>query len=318
MDQYLPLSLRNPAALRRLDLAFTVAGIFVCYLYYGVLQNELYVEQADGSKFGATAFVLLVQCLLNALVALGSDLVSRLFGSGKAKDDDEEGTGEGEGGSAEVTKPATRSSTSASAAASASSTSASVPASAVLVAPSSSFWSRLQNPTVALTAFVYVFAMFSSNESLKYVSYAYQALAKSCKPIPVMIASMLIGGKRYPALKYVCVVVMVLGITVFQFVGDAKKAKGGHGGGSGGGGAAEGSSWGIIFLLISLALDGANGPLQESVKKVMNEFEQGMANNLWAVVYMVVVAAWLGQIGPAVRIAWVLWGDFVCVWGWWS
>jgi uncharacterized membrane protein YgcG len=300
MDQLasslLPASLRHPAALRRLDLAFSVAGIFVCYLYYGVLQNELYVEQADGTKFGHTSFVLLIQCLLNAAVALGSDVVGRWTSSSSSSSGAggaSAAAGGGGGGAANEDDDDDRENAKASRSAALS-----------VVAPSSSFWKRMQDPTVALTAFVYVFAMFSSNEALKYVSYAYQALAKSCKPIPVMVASMIIGGKRYSRIKYACVLAMVAGITVFQFVGDSKKGgKGGHGGGGGGGGE-EGSAMGLLFLAISLALDGANGPLQEKVKKIMTEPEQGMANNLWAVVYMTVVAAALGQLGPAVSWWW--------------
>jgi hypothetical protein len=63
--------------------------------------------------------------------------------------------------------------------------------------------------------------MFSSNESLKYVDYAYQALAKSCKLIPVMIGSILIEGTVYSWTKYASVAGMTAGITAYEFMKDA-------------------------------------------------------------------------------------------------
>ncbi len=252
---------------RRLDLVFSVAGIYICYLYYGILQNRMYVKQEDGTKFGATAFVLLVQCAFNALVAYGSDVVSSLLPRSKDSSSDD---------NAKLSKPAAQ--------------------------RSAPFLTRLMDHKVALTGLVYVGAMFSSNEALKYVSYAYQALAKSCKPIPVMIASILIANKKYSTLKYMCVLAMVAGVTAFQFLQDeetgGKSKHGGHAGGSG-----AGDSWmGLVYLGISLALDGANGPMQEGVKKIMTEPEQGMANNIWAMAFMVVTALFLGQLGSSVRL----------------
>ena len=40
-----------------------------CYLAYGIVQESLYKIQPDGTAFGATAFVLAVQCGTNALLA---------------------------------------------------------------------------------------------------------------------------------------------------------------------------------------------------------------------------------------------------------
>jgi hypothetical protein len=52
------------------QLAVCVVGIFASYLWYGVAQEALYVKQADGTRFGATAFVMLAQCAGNAAVAV--------------------------------------------------------------------------------------------------------------------------------------------------------------------------------------------------------------------------------------------------------
>jgi UDP-galactose transporter B1 len=257
---------------RRLELVIAAGGIYVCYLYYGVLQNELYLKQADGTKFADTAFVLMVQCAVNAAIAAVTNEVAKLLPKEK-----KEGSGE--------------------------EAAAARKAAAAAAAARPPFWQTLRNPSVMAVAAAYVFAMYTSNEALKYVSYVYQALAKSCKLIPVMIGSILIGGKRYSPIKYACVAGMTLGITAYYFAedGDGGKGKGGHGGGGGGGGGGgSDEAWGLLLLAVSLALDGASGPGQETLKGLMSNGEQTMATNLWALLYMGIVAAALGQWGHAV------------------
>ena len=51
-----------------------------------------------------------------------------------------------------------------------------------------------------------------------------QVVGKSCKPIPVMILGVLIGRKRYPALKYLFVLCIVLGVALCMYK-DGKTAK---------------------------------------------------------------------------------------------
>ena len=53
-----------------LRLAICVCGIYFFYLYYGILQEQLYrTNEMDQSKFTATFFLLFVQCLVNFVVA---------------------------------------------------------------------------------------------------------------------------------------------------------------------------------------------------------------------------------------------------------
>jgi UDP-galactose transporter B1 len=266
---------RDSAAYSRLiDMGFSVAGIYFCYLLYGVYQEQLYAEQDDGSKFGATAFVLLVQCIINAMVAFGYQIVGNLFFA----------------------------SATASATASTAAVGAAKPpqkATSVRAAAPKPFLDRLFLSTTVLTGLIYVFAMYTSNESLKYVSYSYQALAKSCKPIPVMLAGIFINKQKYSTMKYICVVAMVVGVTLFNLV-----PKEGGGGGKHRGGVGDtahpSSIWGFVYLAVSLSLDGANGPLQENFKLIMTQPEQAMSNNIWGGIFMVVVATLLGQIGPSI------------------
>ena len=56
-----------------LRLVACVAGIFTFYLYYGIAQERVYKEQADGTRFSSVAFMLLAQCAMNA--AFASDQV---------------------------------------------------------------------------------------------------------------------------------------------------------------------------------------------------------------------------------------------------
>jgi len=108
-------------------------------------------------------------------------------------------------------------------------------------------------------------AMAASNEALRFVSYPTQVLGKSCKMVPVMAGGILLGGKRYSASEYAQVVLVTLGVCVFNFGGKSKK------GGSD-------SSYGLLLILLSLVMDAVTGGLQDKVKaqtKVLNPSAKG-------------------------------------------
>lgn len=44
-----------------------------------------------------------------------------------------------------------------------------------------------------------------------------QVLGKSAKPIPVLLLGVLIGRKRYPLLKYMIVLFIVVGVALFLY-----------------------------------------------------------------------------------------------------
>lgn len=108
----------------------------------------------------------------------------------------------------------------------------------------------------ALTATTYLAAMLCSNEALKYVSYPLQALAKSCKMIPVMVGQILVNRTRYPWQKYALVALMTAGVAGFQLskASSGKPDK-------------ESSMLGVVLLLGSLAMDGVTGPMQQKLNK---------------------------------------------------
>ena len=69
-------------------------------------------------------------------------------------------------------------------------------------------------------AFLSMTSSFTSVRSLRYVIYPVQVLAKSCKPIPVMIMGAM-RGKKYPLQKYINVAVITLGVALFMGGGSA-------------------------------------------------------------------------------------------------
>jgi UDP-galactose transporter B1 len=105
----------------------------------------------------------------------------------------------------------------------------------------------------ASIAFSYIGAMYSSNLALNFMSYPAQSLAKSCKLIPVMLARMLLLGKRYSLHEYAQVALITAGIAGFMLFEDSKA------------GGKETSLLGLLLCLLSLALDGFTGPTQEKI-----------------------------------------------------
>lgn len=57
--------------------------------------------------------------------------------------------------------------------------------------------------------------MALTNSAMRYIIYPIKILFKSSKPIPVMLISAVVFGKKYSAAEYVCVGVMVFGIIIF-------------------------------------------------------------------------------------------------------
>jgi len=97
-------------------------------------------------------------------------------------------------------------------------------------------------------------AMAASNEALRYVSYPTQVLGKSCKMVPVMAGGIVLSGKRYSVVEYAQVVLITLGVCVFNFGG--KKRKSGK----------SDSALGLFLIGASLIMDAFTGGLQDVVK----------------------------------------------------
>jgi len=99
--------------------------------------------------------------------------------------------------------------------------------------------------------------------ALSYMSYPAMVLGKSCKLVPVMIMNVILYRRRFAPHKYLVVLLVTTGITIFMGMGYEKKSTK-H--------SSERESTalysnviGIIYLLINLALDGATNSTQDEI-----------------------------------------------------
>mmetsp|Transcript_17662 Transcript_17662/g.46158 ORF Transcript_17662/g.46158 Transcript_17662/m.46158 type:complete len:441 (-) Transcript_17662:5-1327(-) len=122
---------------------------------------------------------------------------------------------------------------------------------------------------LAVLAMTSMGSTFTSVRSLRYVIFPVQVLAKSCKPIPVMIMGAFLG-KKYPLKKYVNVAVITFGVAMFMGCGDKSK-------GSNADSDKEGPMmyFGVILLFISLCFDGGTGAYEDKLmhKEHVGPFE---------------------------------------------
>jgi len=103
---------------------------------------------------------------------------------------------------------------------------------------------------------------FCSVRALRYVIYPIQVLAKSCKPVPVMLMGALMG-KKYPAKKYVKVALIVAGVGLFMGGGDKSKK-----GADDDGKDASSQMIGVCLLFVSLCFDGGTGAYEDKLMSV--------------------------------------------------
>lgn len=135
--------------------------------------------------------------------------------------------------------------------------------------------------------------MVASNVSLSYVSYPTQVLGKSAKPIPVLILGVLIGGKHYPRIKYLIVLLIVAGVALF-FYKDGASAN-------------NGSQqpklfntigFGETLIIISLVLDGLTGTIQDKLRSAhsVSAYHMMYAVNAFASVYLAASVVLSGEL----------------------
>lgn len=124
----------------------------------------------------------------------------------------------------------------------------------------------------ASSSLTYLLAMISSNMALRWVAYPMQVIGKSAKPIPVMILGVLIGRKSYSIQRYVCVILIVLGVVLFMYK-DNSPSK-----------AQENVGLGEILLFLSLSMDGLTGAIQDRMRAASSPSGQQMmlAMNGWS------------------------------------
>lgn len=76
----------GPSAARQaVELLAVTAGIYACYLNYGLLQERIYAADYDGERFTDSAFLVLVQTAANAAVAAAVLALQKFAARGKKK-----------------------------------------------------------------------------------------------------------------------------------------------------------------------------------------------------------------------------------------
>jgi UDP-galactose transporter B1 len=245
-----------------LRLFACVAGIFTFYLYYGIAQERVYKEEADGSRFSSVAFMLLAQCVMNATFAgIGGAIYGALFAAPSSSSSEKK---------KDLSAPAAGS------------------APGYLRALCGT---RLTGHTwMCFISLFYVAAMGCSNQALQYVNYPTQALGKSCKMIPIMLFNVLFNGTRYSWVEYLSAVFITSGIVVFRIFKASTKAVGAN------------SSFGLMLLVASLCLDGLTASNQKvyrakySSPTIPGALRMMMHTNLWACLHVGALALYTGQL----------------------
>jgi solute carrier family 35 (UDP-galactose transporter), member B1 len=101
--------------------------------------------------------------------------------------------------------------------------------------------------------------------ALSYISYPAMVLGKSCKLVPVMIMNVLLYRRKFAPHKYLVVLMVTAGITVFMGLGDEKKGKAKIHHANADAKTPYADLIGITYLLINLALDGAVNSTQDEI-----------------------------------------------------
>lgn len=99
--------------------------------------------------------------------------------------------------------------------------------------------------------------------ALTYISYPAMVLGKSCKLVPVMLMNVLLYRRRFAPYKYLVVLMVTTGITIFMGFGNDKK--GNRGAGKEQMQSPYANLIGITYLLINLGLDGATNSTQDEI-----------------------------------------------------
>lgn len=121
--------------------------------------------------------------------------------------------------------------------------------------------------------------------SLKYISYPLMILTKSSKPVPVMAIGVLFYKQTYPWYKYVSVLMICVGISLYTFLKGSPSKSGDN---------AEATStvynmiFGLCLVLLNLSLDGVTSNEQDQIFKEKSATSLQMMKhvNAWQVIYL--------------------------------
>ena len=181
------------------QLLFGVSGVYVAYLYYGFVQEELFrYRSADGGAFRYAWFLQVMESAASIVLGVTGRCIC---GGGRMRD---------------------------------------LPYQGIMLSGVSQVFSK-------------VFCSLSLAAGL---SYPVMTLAKSAKIVPVMLGQLFLGGSTYGLRDCVFAGLLVTGTVMLSLGSSNNKASG-----------SSNSAIGILFVLVSLAMDGCTGGLQKQLKR---------------------------------------------------
>jgi solute carrier family 35 (UDP-galactose transporter), member B1 len=132
-----------------------------------------------------------------------------------------------------------------------------------------------------------VLSIWSSTKALESVSYPTQVIAKSAKPVPIIIMCRLFRMKVYPIYKYFFVLVISIGVGLAIYKGNKSSESMFD----------EKHIWGIALLLFSLLMDGALAVVEEQLcaTTAPSPLKMMAMLNGWSVVYLAVALSALSS-----------------------
>ncbi|GJJ72688.1 solute carrier family 35 (UDP-galactose transporter), member B1 [Entomortierella parvispora] len=98
-----------------------------------------------------------------------------------------------------------------------------------------------------------------SYAALKHIDYPTMILTKSCKLIPVMLMNIVLYRRKFPLYKYVCVILITLGVSGFMLLAPLDEHKASKKG------AVNSSLYGLFLVAINLTLDGVTNSTQDQI-----------------------------------------------------
>ncbi len=161
--------------------------------------------------------------------------------------------------------------------------------------PSEKRKSNVPMKLYAMASFAYILATVTSNAALVFVNYPTQVLAKSCKAIPVMALGVLIAKKAYPLSRYISVMLLSIGISVFMLSRFSSPSKSSN--------YNDNNMYGLILLGLSLFSDGFTNAIQsmmQSRESKPTADELMLYMNSFAVLFVGVGLLISQQLSPAI------------------
>jgi len=130
----------------------------------------------------------------------------------------------------------------------------------------------------ALIAFSYASAMWCSTRALRFVNYPTQVLGKSCKAVPIVLVSTILG-KKYTCYQYLSISLVVGGVAIFNLYKASSHKHAEH----------TSTLYGLSLVGASLLFDGLTGALEDKVITKLGwghgkgTFQLMLFINFWAV-----------------------------------